>query len=104
MFAYCNSNPVKFSDSTGNIIEISTDASDEEKELYLKAVEYLQASETARALWEKVEAADVVFTIVIVYGNDKATAFDYQAIIPQWPVVLVLFLTRRKIQNGNYSA
>ena len=78
MFAYCNSNPVKFSDSTGNIIEISTDASDEEKELYLKAVEYLQASETARALLEKVEAADVVFTIVIVYGNDKATVFDYQ--------------------------
>ena len=83
MFAYCNNNPVRFKDSQGRIIELADEATEEEREQYQKAIDYLKTSETGAALIDRLESSDEVFKIIFVYDNNteynienKTISFD----------------------------
>ena len=75
MFAYCLNNPVLFSDSSGYVIELATDATEEQIEEYERAIAYLKTSKTAKTLIEKLDASSQVFTIVFV-DNDAMQYFS----------------------------
>ena len=80
MFAYCLNNPVLFSDSSGYVIELATDATEEQIEEYERAIAYLKTSKTAKTLIEKLDASSQVFTIVFV-DNDEMQYFSISNII-----------------------
>ena len=83
MFAYCHNNPIVFVDASGYVIELATDANEEQKEEFERAVAYLKTSKTGRELIELLENSDIVFTIAFIDNDemcfdpsDKTIYFD----------------------------
>ena len=75
-YAYCANNPILFVDPTGCILQFDKDATNEEKEQYNRTIEYLKQSDTAKALIEKLEKSDTVFTIKFTDENTKFSIKD----------------------------
>ena len=72
MFAYCINNPVRYHDPTGHIIELSTEATEDDVTEYERAIAYLKSCEAGAALIKKLEDSDVVFTITFVDDGDMS--------------------------------
>ena len=69
MFAYCHNNPVIFIDAYGHRIVLATDATDEQKREYERAIAYLKTSKTGRKLIELLEKSTTVLTIAFTDDN-----------------------------------
>ena len=69
MYAYCNNNPVMFVDASGYRIVLATDATNEQKKEYERAIAYLKTSETGRKLIELLEESTTVLTIAFTDDN-----------------------------------
>jgi hypothetical protein len=73
-YIYCANNPLKYVDPSGYIIELSSKATEAEKQAYERAIAYLQTSETATALIKLLMDSPEVFTIV--FNNTFDTNYN----------------------------
>lgn len=69
-------------DPSGLVLQLPSDATEEEVTLYNQAVDYLRQSKTGKALIEKLEDYDAVVTIEITY--DDTVWYDYNNEIIYW--------------------
>ena len=81
MFAYCQNNPVLFSDPSGHIIVLSPYATDEQIEQYERAIAYLETSDSAKKLIERLENSSFVFVIIFVDDDQMKYIPDYKVIL-----------------------
>ncbi len=69
-YTYCAGNPVRFYDPSGCVIKLSSEATNEEKQQYNRAIEYLQTSKTAKKLIDELKKSEITFTIVFIDDNE----------------------------------
>ncbi len=85
LYVYAMNNPLFWIDPSGFKIELSGDATDEQKQEYERAIAYLKTSEDGNALVEKLESSEEVFTITFVEGIDN-DRYDPDTKTIQWDV------------------
>ena len=73
MLAYCHNNPVLYMDPSGCVIVVASDATEEQREEYERAIAYIKTSETGRKLIEYLETSS--FTITIDFVDDDNMCF-----------------------------
>jgi len=68
-YAYCGNSPIVFVDPSGLIIQLSCNASEDDRRQYERAIAYLKTSETASALIARLSKSSEVFTVEFVTGG-----------------------------------
>ncbi len=63
LYTFAHNNPILYIDPSGFKIELSSNATDEQKQEYNRAIAYLKTSEDGKALIEKLVNSEEVFTI-----------------------------------------
>ena len=81
MFAYCNNNPMLYSDASGYVIELAENATTEQVQQYEQAIEYLKKSSKGEELIETLESADEVITIYFIDNDEMMYIFEVHAIL-----------------------
>ena len=80
LLTYCQNNPITYYDPSGHVIVIAESATDEEIEQYERAVAYIKKSDVGRALIEKLENSEIIFTIAFTIGKGSSFSSEYQVI------------------------
>ena len=96
---YCVNDPVNYYDPDGREIRLSTNATAEEIKQYNRAIQYLQTSNTGKALVQKLQKSKTVFTIIFI--NDHKDRYELSTKYIYWNIYSGLVMRdRTSIQSA----
>lgn len=93
-YTYCAGNPVAFEDSSGCIIELSGEATNDQRQQYKRAIEYIQTSQIGQKLINILEESEITFNILFV--NDDGDAYSSHTHSIKWDAYSGLILDDQK--------